>query len=134
MSIIMEKNKILLKIFDLDDNFVDDVSFETDIKRNILYVKLKRTINCFPVCGSVKLLSIGYYTSKLVGCPFNGKPTIIKCKIKRFVCKYCGSYKNTNMTSTAAITIFNELNPYTATYSQIARRFLSYSQRRKRSC
>lgn len=130
--IMVKNNKILLKIFDLDDDFVDDISFDTDIYRNILYVKFKRTINCCPVCGSVKLLSKGYYTSELIGCPFNGKPTVIQCKIKRFVCKYCGSYpvdmnpisyKNTNMTRTALITILNELKPYTATYSQIAKRF-----------
>lgn len=129
----MDKNKkILLKIFDLDDDLVDDVSFETDTKRNTLYVKFKRTISCCPVCGSVKLLSKGYYTSTLVGCPFNGRPTVIKCKIKRFFCKDCGSYpvdanpisyKNTNMTRTAVITILDELKPYTATYSQIAKRF-----------
>ena len=130
---IMDKNKkILLKIFDLDDDLVENVSFETDMKRNTLYVKFKRTMNYCSVCGSVKLLSKGYYTSTLVGCPFNGKPTLIKCKINRFVCKNCGSYpvdenpisyKNTNMTRTAVITILNELKPYTATYSQIANRF-----------
>ncbi|WP_168080594.1 ISL3 family transposase [Massilimicrobiota sp. SW1139] len=129
----MDKNKkILLKIFDLDDDLVENVSLETDMKRNTLYVKFKRTMNYCSVCGSVKLLSKGYYTSTLVGCPFNGKPTLIKCKINRFVCKNCGSYpvdenpisyKNTNMTRTAVITILNELKPYTATYSQIANRF-----------
>ena len=125
----MDKNKkILLKIFDLDDDLVDDVSFETDINRNTLYVKFKKIITCCPVCGSLKLLSKGYYTSKLVGCPFNGRPTVIECKIKRFICKDCGSYpvdvnpisyKNTNMTRTAVISILNELKPYTATYSQV---------------
>lgn len=92
----MDKNKrILLKIFDL----VDDISFDTDMKTNILYIKFKKIINCCPVCGSIKLLSKGYYTSELVACPFNGKPTIIKCKVKRFVCQDCSSYKNTNMTN-----------------------------------
>lgn len=129
----MDKNKkILLKIFDLDDDLVDDVSFETDINRNTLYVKFKKIITCCPVCDSLKLLSKGYYTSKLVGCPFNGRSTVIECKIKRFICKDCGSYpvdvnpisyKNTNMTRTAVITILNELKPYTATYSQVAKRF-----------
>lgn len=131
LPIIMDKNKkILLKIFDLDDDLVDDVSFETDINRNTLYVKFKKIITCCPVCGSLKLLSKGYYTSKLVGCPF--RPTVIECKIKRFICKDCGSYpvdvnpisyKNTNMTRTAVISILNELKPYTATYSQVAKRF-----------
>lgn len=70
----MDKNKkILLKIFDIDDDLVDDISFDTDTYRNILYVKFKRTINYCPVCGSVKLLSKGYYTSELIGCPFNYK-------------------------------------------------------------
>lgn len=102
------------------------------MKRNILYIKFKKIINCCPLCGSIKLLSKGYYTSELVACPFNGKPTIIKCKVKRFVCQDCSSYpvdmnpisyKNTNMTRTALMTILNELKPYTATYSHIAKSF-----------
>lgn len=33
------------------------------------------------------------------------------------------AYKNSNMTRTAVITILDELKPYTATYSQVGRRF-----------
>lgn len=129
----MDKNKkILLKIFDLNDDLVEDTYFETDTKRNTLYVKLKRRIEYCPECGSIKLLSKGYFTSQLISCPFNGKPTVILCKQKRFICKDCGAYpvdenpiayKNTKMTRTAVITMLNDLKPYTATYSQVAHKF-----------
>lgn len=54
----MDKSKkILLKIFNLNDDLVNNVSFETDTKRNTVYLKLQRTINSCPMCVSVKLLS-----------------------------------------------------------------------------
>ncbi len=83
----MNKNKkVLLKIFDIDDEIVEDVYIETD-NNNTVYIKLKRTIECCPNCGSIKLLSKGFYKSKFVGYPFNGKPTYIVCKIRKYMCK-----------------------------------------------
>lgn len=129
----MEKNKkVLLKLLDLDDDLVENISLDTDSHRNTISVKLYKSLKCCPTCGSIKLISKGYYTTKLIGCPFNGKPTSILCKLKKFSCKDCGAYpvdvnpiayKNTNMTRTAVITMLNELKPYTATYSQIANNF-----------
>lgn len=74
----MDKNKkVLLKIFDLDDEIVDDLDLEANINQNKLYIKFKKNIKCCPICGSVKFLSKGFYKTSLIGCPFNGKPTLI---------------------------------------------------------
>ena len=104
----MDKNKkVLLKIFDLDDEIVDDLDLEANINQNNLYIKFKKNIKCCPICGSVKFLSKGFYETSLIGCPFNGKPTLIICKFRKYVCKDCHSYfvennpiayKNSNMT------------------------------------
>lgn len=89
-------------------------------------------MKCSPKCGAVKFLSKGVYETCLIGCPFNGKPILIVCKLRKYLCKDCHSYfvennpiayKNSNMTRTAVITILDELKPYTATYSQIGRKF-----------
>lgn len=129
----MDKNKkVLLKLFDLDDEIVDDLDLDSSPKENKLYIKFKKIIKCCPKCESVKFLSKGFYVTHLIGCPFNGKPTLIVCRLRKYLCKDCHSYfvennpiayKNSNMTRTAVITILDELKPYTATYSQIGRRF-----------
>lgn len=133
-----KNNKVLLKILDIDDELVEDAYIETDNEINTVFLKIKRSIVCCPNCGSIKLLSKGFYKSKVVGCPFNGKPTYIVCKIRKYKCKDCEtfpvdsnpiSYKNTNMTRTAVITILKELKPYNSTYASVARRFgLSVTQ------
>lgn len=39
----MDKNKkVLLKIFDLDDEIVDDLDLEANINQNNLYIKFKK--------------------------------------------------------------------------------------------
>lgn len=39
----MDKNKkVLLKIFDLDDEIVDDLDLEANINQNKLYIKFKK--------------------------------------------------------------------------------------------
>ena len=129
----MDKNKkVLLKIFDLDDEIVDDLDLDVNINQNKLYIKFKKIIKCCSNCGSVKFLSKGFYKTRLISCPFNGKPTFIVCRLRKYVCKDCQSYfvennpiayKNSNMTRTAVITILDELKPYTATYSQVSRKF-----------
>lgn len=44
---VVDKNKkVLLRIFDIDDEFVEDAYIETDNDNNTLYIKLKRTIIC----------------------------------------------------------------------------------------
>ncbi|MBS6116645.1 MAG: ISL3 family transposase, partial [[Clostridium] spiroforme] len=100
------------------------MDLEVNFNQNKLYIKFKKIIKCCSNCGSVNFLSIG--------CPFNGKPTLIVCKLRKYVCKDCHSYfvennpivyKNSNLTRTAVITILDELKPYTATYSQVGRRF-----------
>lgn len=124
--------KVLLRIFELDDEIVDDLDLEVNFNQNKLYIKFKKIIKCCSNCGSVNFLSKGFYKTCLIGCPFNGKPTLIVCKLRKYVCKDCHSYfvennpivyKNSNLTRTAVITILDELKPYTATYSQVGRRF-----------
>lgn len=108
------------------------MDLEVNFNQNKLYIKFKKIIKCCSNCGSVNFLSKGFYKTCLIGCPFNGKPTLIVCKLRKYVCKDCHSYfvennpiiyKNSNLTRTAVITILDELKPYTATYSQVGRRF-----------
>ena len=108
------------------------MDLEVNFNQNKLYIKFKKIIKCCSNCGSVNFLSKGFYKTCLIGCPFNGKPTLIVCKFRKYVCKDCHSYfvennpivyKNSNLTRTAVITILDELKPYTATYSQARRRF-----------
>lgn len=125
-------NKILLKIFDLDDELVEDVKSFNDSKINELNITLKKYYMCYEEYGSIRLLSKGLYISKWIRCPINEKPTIINCRLRKYVCVDCGSYfveknpisyKNTNMTRPALIAILKELKPYNATQSQVGRRF-----------
>ena len=68
----MDKNKkVLLKIFDLDDEIVDDLDLDVNINQNKLYIKFKKIIKCCSNCGSVKFLNKGFYKTRLIGCPFN---------------------------------------------------------------
>lgn len=132
LSMIDNNKRILIKLFDLDDDLVEDVDYNTSFTNNTLNIKLKKNVQCCPKCGSLKFLSKGFYSSKLTGCPINGRPTIIICKTRKYICKDCHiyfvemnpiAYKNTNMTRPALINILNDLKPYTATYAQIARKF-----------
>ena len=46
---VMDKNKkVLLKIFDIDDELVEDAYIESDSDNNTVYIKLKRIILCCP--------------------------------------------------------------------------------------
>jgi len=85
-------NKVLLKLFDIDDGFVEDTYVETNNDINTVYLKLNKMIEFCPNCGSIRLLSKGFYKSKVVGCPFNGKPTYIVCKIRKYKCKDCHAF------------------------------------------
>ncbi|MEG0367981.1 MAG: ISL3 family transposase [Coprobacillus sp.] len=123
-------DKINLRLFDIDDQLVDN--FFVDLIDNHYYisVEFKQILTYCPTCGSIRIVSKGHHSKNLVSNPINDLPCSIHTQTKRFECKDCFvsfidsnpiDYNDTKFTKLAVITILKRLKPYNVTYSQIAR-------------
>ena len=125
-------NKELLQLFDIKDDNVESYNIENKEDHYEVNIKFKRTRECCPLCGSTNFINKGNKKRNLVSVPINDKPVKMITYVKRYRCNECdhsfsdinpAAYEDWSFTRTAIISILNNLKPYTATYSSIARKY-----------
>ena len=131
-SVIYMENKTNLKLFDIDDSLVSYHFIDLKDDHYHIYMDFISNAHCCPFCGSIKLISKGYYKKNLVSVPINDRHVTIHARFKRIICNDCNVsfsdhhsiyYVNTKFTRTAIVSILKRLKPYNVTYSQVARDF-----------
>lgn len=129
--IIMDKNKLLL-LFDVDENLVTHFNIEFKDAHYYVHLVFKHMASCCPKCGGIHIHKKGTFKRTLVANPMNGFPTKLVCTAHRYHCQYCGitfsdrlpmAMDGWNLTRAAIIKILDDLKPYNATYSSIARSY-----------
>lgn len=125
-------NKELLKLFNINDDTVDEFSVDNKNSFYVITVRFKPSSQYCPNCGSIHFISKGNKRRTLVSTPINDKPVRMITYVKRYRCMNCLSsfsdvnptaYDDWSFTRTAVISILNKLKPYNATYASVARMF-----------
>lgn len=122
----------IIKLLDLKEEDLDSIDSIIQLNQADFMITLKVKSHICPQCGSFTHSIKDYKIRKLKHKILINFNSTIFYKQRRYVCKNCGTTfiekapftGNRNvMTPTTVINILNDLKPYTATYSSVAKKY-----------
>jgi len=123
---------LFLEFFDLDEKYIESVSFKSVNSDILINVLMKRRLHTCPDCRNKTDKIKGYYTRTIKHQFLSNKNCLIKYKARRYVCPTCSKtfyeenpfmFKDTKLSPTTVFNVLGDLKSSKETFSGVANRY-----------